>query len=54
MRCSLWIPWLIAFFFLFLGLDARRDRKELEKIDKRLKGIITTLEGRDNEPKINS
>jgi hypothetical protein len=39
----LWLLGLTLCFFL-LALDSRHDRKELEKIDERLKRIIERLE----------
>ena len=38
--CWLILPWLIGGFFLYDGLCARRDRKELEKIGDALERMI--------------
>lgn len=38
--CKYLLPWLLTALFFLLGWDARRDRKELEKIGDAIERMI--------------
>lgn len=40
MNCWLILPWILTAAALWIGWDARRDRKELEKLEARVKAVV--------------